>query len=103
LLMLKELSLLAHSMLKLSRRIVVIVIAHLMWHAQVDAVHVCGISMTLFGAACAEMVKRFQTWKMLIICFILVFGFSGLSIVLTNVLVSGRHEGLLRWVNKTFV
>ncbi len=102
LLMLKELSLLAHSLLKLSRRIVVIVIAYLMWHAQVDAVHVCGMSMTLLGAACAEMVKRFQTWKMLIICFLLVFGFSGLSIVVTNALASGKYVGFLRAVNKTF-
>lgn len=58
LLMLKEFSLLAHSLLKLSRRVVVIVIAYILFHSSIDSVHVCGICMTLFGAACAELVKR---------------------------------------------
>ncbi len=95
LLMLKEFSLLAHSLLKLSRRVVVIVIAYVLWHSSIDSVHVCGIVMTLFGAACAEMVKRFQSWKMLIICFLLVFGFSALSYVGTAVLTRGSASLLL--------
>ncbi len=100
-LMLKEFSLLAHSLLKLSRRIVVIVIAYVIWHTQVDAIHVCGICMTLLGAAAAETVKRYQTWKMLIICFLLVFGFSGVSLLLTWIILSGKSGLFISLLNKT--
>jgi hypothetical protein len=95
LLMLKEFSLLAHSLLKLSRRVVVIVIAYIIWHSTIDSVHVCGICMTLFGAACAELVKRFQTWKMLIICFLLVFGLSALSYIGTAVAVRSVNPSVV--------
>lgn len=86
-LMLKEFSLLAHSLLKLSRRVVVIVAAFVIYHTAVDAIHVCGICMTLLGALCAELVKRFQSWKVLIFGFIACFGFSGLAFVVTDILI----------------
>jgi hypothetical protein len=102
LLMLKEFSLLTHSLLKLSRRVVVIVIAYVIWHSKIDSVHVCGICMTLLGAACAEMVKRFPTWKMLIVGFLLVFGLSGVSYIATSATIANKLLYLVNSTNSSF-
>lgn len=88
LLMLKEFSLLVHSLLKLSRRVVVIALGFMIWNSHVNSWHVAGICMTVLGAACAEMTKRYESWKFLGAAFFVVFLLSALSFVVSGHVMS---------------
>lgn len=84
-LMLKELSLLAHSLLKLSRRAVMIAVAFVIWHSRIESLHIFGICLTILGASGAEVVKRYSQWRVLVVCYILCFGISFMAFLFVKI------------------